>query len=67
MKIKYGSPYFQGGVLRVCKWKIIDDHPLHTDFKIATLQIKQDFVENSRIIQVEKKHNPLVVKKYLTK
>jgi hypothetical protein len=46
MKIKYGSPYFQGGVLRVCKWKIIDDHPLHTDFKIATLQIKQDFVEN---------------------
>jgi hypothetical protein len=56
-KIKYGSPYFQGRVLQIRKWKRINDCPLHMNLKIIVLQIRHDLLENSRIIRVEKKHN----------
>jgi len=56
-KIKYGSPYFQRGVLQIRKWERIDDRPLHTNLKITALQIRHDLLENLKIIWVEKKHN----------
>ncbi len=46
-------------VLWTRKWERINDHPLHTNLKIVVFQIKHDFLENSGIIQVEKKHNPI--------
>jgi hypothetical protein len=58
-KIKHGSSYLQGGVLKACKWERMNDHPLHVNLKIVAFQIKYDLFKNLGIIPMEKQHSPI--------
>jgi hypothetical protein len=45
----------------------INDRPLHMNPKIVAFQIRHDLLENSWIIRVENKHNPINIQEFCCK
>jgi hypothetical protein len=43
-----------GGVLNACKGERIHNYPLHANLKVVAIELQLDFLENVRIIKVEK-------------
>ncbi len=48
-----------GKVLSAYKGERIHNCPLHANLKVIAIEIRFDFLENARIIKVEKQHSPI--------
>jgi hypothetical protein len=48
-----------GGVLNACKGERIHNCPLYANQKVVAIEIRFDFLENAKIIKVEKQYNPI--------